>query len=95
MKDYPNMRSQVKGNGQAQASGPSSEDPYKNFFYALMARGEQESFPVVVTSMLQVFFINVYSLIEQGATISFLTPLVAKKFDVLLNVLVEPFRFVP
>ena len=42
--------------------------PKKNHFYALPSRGEQESSPDVVTSMLQVFCIDIYSLLELGAT---------------------------
>ena len=41
--------------------------------------------------MLQVFSIYFYALFDYGATLSFLTPLVAKKFNVLLDVLMEPF----
>ena len=45
----------------------------------------------MVTSMLQVFYIDVNSLLYLNATLSFVTPLVAKNFDVLPNVLIEPF----
>ena len=41
--------------------------------------------------MLQVFTVNVYALLDSGATLSFGTPLVARKFDVLPNVFIEPF----
>ena len=41
--------------------------------------------------MLQVFSINVNSLLDPGATIFFDTPLVARKFDVLFYVLIELF----
>ena len=44
-----------------------------------------------MTGMLQVFSINVYASLEPGATLSFATPLVARKFDVLPDVLIEPF----
>ena len=59
--------------------------------YALKARGEQESTPDVVTGMLQVLSINVYGLQDSGATLYFLNPLVAMKFKVLPDVLIEPF----
>ena len=52
VKDCPNVRSHGKGNGQTQPSGPSSEAPKRNHFYALKARGEQESAPAVMTGML-------------------------------------------
>ena len=51
VKDCPNVRSQSKGNGQAQQRGPSSEAPKTNHFNALKARGEQDNSPDVVTSM--------------------------------------------
>ena len=53
--------------------------------------GEQESSPDFVTNMFQFCSINVYYLLELCDTISFVTPLVARKFDVLPDVLIEPF----
>ena len=41
--------------------------------------------------MLKVFFIDVYALLDPGATLSFVTPLVAKKFEILPDILNEPF----
>ena len=41
--------------------------------------------------MLQVFSVNFYAFLDPGATLSFLTPLVAKKFDVLPDVPIGPF----
>ena len=52
VKYCPNVRSQGKGNSQTQPSGPSFEAPNRNHFYALKARGEQESSPNVVTGLL-------------------------------------------
>ena len=43
--------------------------------------------------MLQVFSINVYSLLDPGVTLSFVNPLRSKKFKVLHDVLIEPFSF--
>ena len=48
-----------------------------------------------MTRMLQVFLYNVYALFDQGATLYFVTCFMAMKFDVLLDVLIDPFRFVP
>ena len=90
MRDCPNFKSQDKGSVQAQASG-SSDAPKKNRFYALRSRGEQETSPDVVTGMLKVFSLDVYALHDTGATLSFVTPLVAKKFDILPDILNEPF----
>ena len=70
-------------------SGPSSIAPKRNRFYALKARGVEESCPDVVMSMLQVFSINVYDFVDSSATLSFVTYLVSRKFDVLPYFLIE------
>ena len=41
--------------------------------------------------MLRIFAIDMHALLDSGATLSFVTPLVAKKFDTLPDVLHEPF----
>uniref|UniRef100_M1DAF1 Gag-pol polyprotein n=1 Tax=Solanum tuberosum TaxID=4113 RepID=M1DAF1_SOLTU len=56
----------------------------------IRTRGDQESSPDLVTSMLKVFQIDVYDLLDPSATLSFVTPYVAMRFDVLPNVLLEP-----
>ncbi|XP_069149263.1 uncharacterized protein [Solanum lycopersicum] len=53
--------------------------------------GEQKSSSDVVTDMLHVISINVYSLHDPRATLSFVTPLKARKFDIFPDVLNEPF----
>ena len=53
--------------------------------------GDHEESPDVVTGILQVLYINVYALLYPGATLLFVTPLVARKFKVLPDVLMEPF----
>ena len=90
VRDCPNVRGQDKGSGKAQASG-SSDAPKKNRFYALRSKGEQETSPDVVTGMLKVFSIDAYALLDPGATLSFVTPLVAKCFEILPDFLHEPF----
>lgn len=44
-----------------------------------------------MTGMLKVFSIDVYYLLDHGATLSFLTPRDDKKFDIFPNILNEPF----
>ena len=41
--------------------------------------------------MLKVFSIDVYALLDHGANLSFVTPLVAKMFYILPDILHEPF----
>ena len=59
--------------------------------YALRSRGEHETSPDVVTGMLKVFSIDIYSLIDASSTLYFFTPLKAKKFEILPDILNEPF----
>ena len=47
--------------------------------------------PDVVNGMLKVFSIDAYVLLDLGATLSFFTPVVAKKFDILPDIFHEPF----
>ena len=41
--------------------------------------------------MLQLFSINAYALFDPGATLSFVIPSLAMKFDILPDILDEPF----
>ncbi|XP_069145557.1 uncharacterized protein [Solanum lycopersicum] len=90
-RDSPMIKFQGRENSQEQASAPSPDAPKRNCFYAFCARGEQEESLDFVTGMLQVFSIVVYNLLDHGATLSFLNPLVARKFDVLPDILNDLF----
>ena len=57
-------------------------------FYALKGREWQEKSANFVTSTLHVFTFQMYALL--GSTVSFVTPLIARRFDVLPEVLHEP-----
>ena len=91
MKYCSNMKGQDKGSGKAQASDSNVDGLKKNRFYALLYRSEKETSYDVVTGILKVFSIDVYVLLDPGDTLSFVTPLVAKKFNILPDVLHEPF----
>ena len=65
--------------------------PKKNCFHSLHSRGDQETSPDVGTDMLKVFSIDLHALHYPSATLSFVTPLVAKKFYILPDILHEPF----
>ena len=56
----------------------------------MLRLGVNMIYPDVVTG-LHVFFVNFYAMLDQGSTLSFVTHLVGRKFDVLLDVLIEPF----
>ena len=61
----------------------------KNRLYALQSRKDKEGSPNLVTSMLQVFDLNVYALLNPGVTLSFVTPYIAVQFSVSLETLSE------
>ena len=84
------MKVQNKGSGKAQESCFNVDPLKKNQFYDLLSRGEQETSPDLVTGMLKIFSIDVYALLDPGATLSFVTPLVTRKFDILPDILNEP-----
>ena len=45
----------------------------------------------MVIGILNVFPIDLYALLDPDATLSFLTPLLGKMFDILLGIFHEPF----
>ena len=49
------------------------------------------SSPDWVNGMLQVFSIDVYVFLDPGATLSFVNPLLARKFNILHDILNEHF----
>ena len=63
----------------------------KNHFYTIQSRSDQESSRDVVTGMLKLFSFDVYGLLDRGATLSFVTPHVAMKFEILPDILDETF----
>ena len=59
---FPNVKG--KDNGSGQASSSNVEAPKKFHFYALRSRGEQDGSPNMVTVLLEVFSIDVYTLLD-------------------------------
>ena len=102
MRECPKNR---QGNGSNKAQSSSVVPPDRtaprgatssvgggaNRLYAITNRQEQENSPNVVTGMIKVFTFDVYALLDPGASLSFVTPYVANKFDVLPERLCEPF----
>ncbi|XP_049390732.1 uncharacterized protein LOC125855100 [Solanum stenotomum] len=72
-------------------SGSGASSSKQNRFYALQTKGDQESSLDMVIGMLKVFQLVVYAFLDPGATLTFVTPYVAMRFDVLPDVLLEPF----
>ena len=77
-----------RGSGRGRGSG-SGAGP--NRMYALAGRQDSEASPDVVTGTLSIFSHDVYALIDPGATLSYVTPFVAKKFGIEPKLLREPF----
>ncbi|KAH0709554.1 hypothetical protein KY284_010981 [Solanum tuberosum] len=69
----------------------SGTDGGANRLYAITNRQDQKNSPDVVTGMIKVFVFDVYAFLDPGASLSFVTPYVANKFDVLPEKLCEPF----
>jgi len=90
-RDCPMLKAQGKKGKQVPPSGSNSDAPKKNLFYALKSRNHQEGPPDVVIGMLQVFSIDVYALLDPDATLSFVTPFMAMKFEVPPEELKEHF----
>ena len=88
MRNCPILKDQGRRGKQVPPSGSNSDAPKNTRFHALQSRGDQESSLDVVTGMLQVFSIDVYALLDPDSTLSFVTPYVAMKFDILPEVLV-------
>ena len=61
--------------------------------YALQACQDQEGSPDVVTGTLHIFDLDVYALLDPGATLSFVTPYIIVQFSVSPESLSEPFSF--
>ncbi|WMV25577.1 hypothetical protein MTR67_018962 [Solanum verrucosum] len=66
------------------SSSPSGSQK-KNIFYALQTRPYQEGSHDMVTVMVKVFQLYVYALLGTGATLYFVIPYVAMRFDILLE----------
>ncbi|KAK4715098.1 hypothetical protein R3W88_021005 [Solanum pinnatisectum] len=84
-------RSQGQQKFSAPAPSSASGGQRQNMLYTLQAHQDQEDSPDVVTSTLRVFDLDVYALLDSGATLSFVTTYIAVKFDVSLETLSEPF----
>lgn len=88
VRDCSNFKGQDKGSGQASCSNIDAQK--KNRFYSLLSRGEQEISPNVVNDMLQLFSIDPYALLDLGATLYFVTTLIASTFYIFPDILDKP-----
>ena len=92
IRDCPHMKNQDKANTQPQPNPTAvAERLKKNMCYTLQGREEQFKSADVVTSTFHVLSFPMYALLNPGSTIAFVTLLVASKFDLLPEILHEPF----
>ena len=92
IRDCPHVKNQPKEDTHPRPNPTAAvEPPKRNMFYALKGREEQEKSGDVVNSNLHVITFPVYELFDPGSTLSFVTPLVASKFNLLPEILHEPF----
>ncbi|XP_075096333.1 uncharacterized protein LOC142174439 [Nicotiana tabacum] len=78
-----------QGHGPAKSNNAGSG---RNRLYALVDRQDIEARGDVVTGMLTIFTFDVYALIDSGSTLSYVTPYIAKKFEIAPEKLCEPFE---
>lgn len=77
---------------KAQSSGYGSGcTPCQNMIYAIKTLHDHEGSLDIVIAMLKVFHLEVYVLLDLGATFSFMTLYVPMKFDIDPKILLEPF----
>ena len=62
-----------------------------NHLYALSNSQENENSPDVFNGMIQVFDLTIYTLLDPGASLYFVTPYVPMNFDIVPDKLNEPF----
>ncbi|XP_049378143.1 uncharacterized protein LOC125842906 [Solanum stenotomum] len=91
MRDCPVLMAKGREGKQAPPNGSRANASMQNCFYALQNQNEQRDSPYVVTIMLKFFHIDVYDFLDPGATLSFVMPYVAMRFDMLPDLLLEPF----
>ncbi|WMV57929.1 hypothetical protein MTR67_051314 [Solanum verrucosum] len=82
MREFPLLATKGRDGRQAQPSRSGSTTPKQNKLYALQTQQDHEDSSDVVTGMLKVFHLDVYDLLDPGATLLFVTPYVAMSFDV-------------
>ena len=78
---------------QTQECNSSSTDIGQHHIrlYEVQARQDKEGFPDVVICTLRVIDLDVYALLDPGATLSFVTTCIAVEFSVSPETLSEPF----
>ncbi|XP_070054207.1 uncharacterized protein [Nicotiana tomentosiformis] len=89
---HPSGRESQSSAGRGRGKGRGfSSGGNQNRNYALAGRQDQESSPDVMTGMLTICSHDAYTLIDPGSNLSCITPLVARKFGIVPEILSDPF----
>ncbi|WMV42009.1 hypothetical protein MTR67_035394 [Solanum verrucosum] len=62
-----------------------------NHLYSITSRQEKENSRDVATGMIKVFTFDVYAFLDPGVSLSFVTPYIAMRFDIIPEKLLDPF----
>ncbi|WMV18321.1 hypothetical protein MTR67_011706 [Solanum verrucosum] len=92
MRDFPFLATKGRDDRKTYPTSFGSSAPMQNKFYALQTQQHHNDSPNVVTDMLKEFQLDAYALLDLGATLSFVTPYVAMRFDVDPDILYNPFH---
>ncbi|XP_049345785.1 uncharacterized protein LOC125810322 [Solanum verrucosum] len=92
MRDFPFLATKGRDDRKTYPISFGSSAPMQNKFYALQTQQHHNDSPNVVTDMLKEFQLDAYALLDLGATLSFVTPYVAMRFDVDPDILYNPFH---
>ncbi|XP_069145889.1 uncharacterized protein [Solanum lycopersicum] len=91
VRDCPQVNNQFMENVKPRPNANAvAEPPKRNMFYALKGKEEREKLDDVVTGTLHVLNLPVYALLDSRSTLSFVTPLIASRFDMLPEILHDP-----
>ena len=85
VRDFCQLMNQAKEDAELHPNANDTDEPPKrNWFYVLKGREEKEKSFGIVMGMLHVFTFPVNAWLDPWSTLSFDTPLIASRFDVLL-----------
>lgn len=94
--DFPYVKNQAKADTQPRPNPSFAVNPPKmNRFYALKGIEKQDMSANMVISKLHVFSFPQYALLDQGYTLSFVTPLVLINFTCFHRSCMNLFQLVP
>ena len=73
IRDFSLLVTKGRNGRPIQPSGPSSNAPKQNRFYALQTQQDREGSPNMLTGIMKLFHFYVYSLLDPDIILSFVT----------------------